>query len=89
MNRRAFFGAFAAVLAAPMAALATKFEPMPDVMIWNDGSFVTPNGECITSLQQVYGDIYVFTKSSVYVLTERQIKSMRPSSPRWLGRVTG
>lgn len=42
MNRRAFFGALAAVVAAPVAALAVKFEPPPTQ--WKSCLFVAdPN----------------------------------------------
>ena len=88
MDRRAFFGAFGAVLAAAALPLTAKFQAMPDAMIWSGDSFVTPNGENITSLQKVFGELYVFTPSSVYVITERQAARWAPATI-CLGTVRG
>ena len=76
MNRRAFFGAFAALLAAPAAAMATGFRPdvrpvreMVDVSSdWLGECYETPNGETITGTAEFGGKLYVFTRSSVFEL---------------------
>ena len=70
MNRRAFLGAFAVVLAAHIAAMATKFEPVPQMLNvsseWLGECYETPNGETITSIKVIGSGLFVFTESCVY-----------------------
>jgi hypothetical protein len=77
MNRRAFFGAFAAILAAPAVAMATKFDATPPMIDcssdWLVECYETPNGETITGTHEIAGVLYVFTASSIYRL-DRHLK---------------
>jgi hypothetical protein len=70
MNRRAFLGAIAAVAAAPVAALATKFVEYPQMLrrthpIWGE-YFQTPCGNAITALRNVGDRLFAFTQNAAY-----------------------
>ena len=74
MNRRAFLGAIGVVLAAPAAALATKFHTEQiGVARWKHNGFAgwvctSPNGETITGLEEIGGHLYMFTASAIYLV---------------------
>ena len=74
MNRRAFFGAFGVLLAAPAAAMATRFapdvQPLRHTVRGFDADWgeywETPNGETITGMKTIGDRLFVFTQSSVF-----------------------
>lgn len=73
VNRRSFLaGLITAPVLAAIAVMHAKperqIEEMRPITDWLGAGYETPNGETVTAMHEIHGRLYVFTRTSVYVV---------------------